>query len=75
MRGGLHARSHTPKRTHTTHTHTNTHTHKHTHARAGDLEPTTGESRRSNKLRIGRYNQHFVDALSMDVNPVEYLLS
>lgn len=41
----------------------------------GDLEPTVGESRRSVKLRIGRYNQHFVDALSMDVNPVEYLLS
>lgn len=43
-------------------------------APAGDLEPTSGESRRSPKLRVGRYNQHFVDALSMDVNPVEYLL-
>mmetsp|Transcript_17779 Transcript_17779/g.53537 ORF Transcript_17779/g.53537 Transcript_17779/m.53537 type:complete len:803 (+) Transcript_17779:248-2656(+) len=40
---------------------------------AGDLEPTHGESRRSQKLRIGRYAQHFVDALQMDDTPVEYL--
>ena len=43
-------------------THTTTHTHTHTHP------PPLAQ------LRIGRYNQHFVDALSMDVNPVEYLL-
>lgn len=42
---------------------------------AGDLEPCVGESRRSHKLRIGRYNQHFVDALAFDENPVEYLLN
>jgi len=42
---------------------------------SGDLTPTEGEGRRSQKLRIGRYNQHFVDALSMDVNPVEYLMT
>lgn len=42
---------------------------------AGDLEPTEGEQRKSHKLRIGRYNQHFVDALSFDTSPVEYLLS
>lgn len=42
---------------------------------AGDLEPTAGESRRSHKLRIGRYNQHFVDALAFDENPVEYLMN
>ncbi|WIA09051.1 hypothetical protein OEZ85_008465 [Tetradesmus obliquus] len=42
---------------------------------SGDLEPTSGESRRSHKLRIGRYNQHFVDALAFDENPVEYLLN
>lgn len=42
---------------------------------SGDLVPTNGEQRRSFKLRIGRYAQHFVDALDMDVNPVEYLLS
>jgi hypothetical protein len=41
----------------------------------GDLEPSTGESRRSHKLRIGRYNQHFVDALAFDENPVEYLMN
>jgi hypothetical protein len=32
---------------------------------AGDLEPTSGDSRRSQKLRIGRYSQHFVDVLAM----------
>ncbi|KAF8072920.1 ABCF4 [Scenedesmus sp. PABB004] len=42
---------------------------------SGDLEPTCGESRRSHKLRIGRYNQHFVDALAFDENPVEYLMN
>lgn len=47
----------------------------HRNNRAGDLEPTSGESRRSHKLRIGRYNQHFVDALAFDENPVEYLMN
>jgi ATP-binding cassette subfamily F protein 1 len=41
---------------------------------AGDLQPTHGEQRRSHKLRVGRYAQHFVDALSFDETPVEYLL-
>ena len=41
---------------------------------AGDLDPTQGEARRSIKLRVGRYAQHFVDALEMDDTPVEYLL-
>ncbi|CAN0879303.1 ABC transporter F family member 4 [Linum grandiflorum] len=41
---------------------------------AGDLVPTEGESRRSQKLRIGRYSQHFVDLLTMDETPVQYLL-
>ncbi|KAH7835452.1 hypothetical protein Vadar_026232 [Vaccinium darrowii] len=41
---------------------------------AGDLVPTEGEVRRSQKLRIGRYSQHFVDLLSMDETPVQYLL-
>eukprot|EP00898_Chlorokybus_atmophyticus_P002690 jgi/Chlat1/3421/Chrsp23S00273 len=41
---------------------------------AGDLTPSTGEMRRSHKLRIGRYSQHFVDVLTMDENPVQYLL-
>lgn len=42
---------------------------------AGDLEPTHGEQRKSHKLRVGRYNQHFVDALAFDVSPVEYLMN
>ena len=42
---------------------------------SGDLVPTAGEQRRSFKLRVGRYAQHFVDALSMDENPVEYLMT
>ncbi|KAL6964502.1 ABC transporter F member 4 [Sarracenia purpurea var. burkii] len=41
---------------------------------AGDLVPTVGEVRRSQKLRIGRYSQHFVDLLTMDETPVQYLL-
>ena len=42
---------------------------------AGDLTPTAGEQRRSHKLRVGRYAQHFVDALKMDETPVDYLLT
>ncbi|KAL6615290.1 hypothetical protein ACP70R_037560 [Stipagrostis hirtigluma subsp. patula] len=41
---------------------------------AGDLTPTEGEVRRSQKLRIGRYSQHFVDLLTMEENAVQYLL-
>ncbi|CAE6076259.1 unnamed protein product [Arabidopsis arenosa] len=41
---------------------------------AGDLVPTEGEMRRSQKLRIGRYSQHFVDLLTMGETPVQYLL-
>lgn len=41
---------------------------------AGDLVPTEGEVRRSQKLRIGRYSQHFVDLLTMEETPVSYLL-
>jgi ATP-binding cassette, subfamily F, member 1 len=41
---------------------------------AGDLTPTAGEQRRSHSLRVGRYAQHFVDALQMDDTPVEYLM-
>ncbi|ESQ45978.1 hypothetical protein EUTSA_v10000736mg [Eutrema salsugineum] len=41
---------------------------------AGDLVPTEGEVRRSQKLRIGRYSQHFVDQLTMGETPVQYLL-
>ncbi|KAL6288613.1 hypothetical protein ACE6H2_006123 [Prunus campanulata] len=38
---------------------------------AGDLVPSEYESQ---KLRIGRYSQHFVDLLTMDETPVQYLL-
>lgn len=38
----------------------------------GQLQPVTGEVRMNRKLRVGRYNQHFVDQLPMDVSPVEY---
>ncbi|KAH9608112.1 hypothetical protein KSS87_018668 [Heliosperma pusillum] len=41
---------------------------------AGDLSPAEGEVRRSQKLRIGRYSQHFVDLLTMNENAVQYLL-
>ncbi|XP_030443840.1 ABC transporter F family member 4 [Syzygium oleosum] len=41
---------------------------------AADLVPTEGEVRRSQKLRIGRYSQHFVDLLTMEETPVQYLL-
>ncbi|XP_021278754.1 ABC transporter F family member 4 [Herrania umbratica] len=41
---------------------------------AGDLVPTEGEVRRSQKLRVGRYSQHFVDLLTMEETPVQYLL-
>ncbi|KAM4072086.1 hypothetical protein ACB094_11G111000 [Castanea mollissima] len=41
---------------------------------AGDLVATNGEVRRSQKLRIGRYSQHFVDLLIMEETPVQYLL-
>lgn len=41
---------------------------------AGDLAPTEGQVRRSQKLRIGQYSQHFVEVLTMEENAVEYLL-
>ncbi|TQE06301.1 hypothetical protein C1H46_008070 [Malus baccata] len=41
---------------------------------AGDLVPSEGEVRRSQKLSIGRYSHHFVDLLTMGETPVEYLM-
>jgi ATP-binding cassette, subfamily F, member 1 len=41
----------------------------------GDLEPSEGEVRRNARLRAGVYNQHFVDRLPMDIDPVAYLRS
>jgi ATP-binding cassette, subfamily F, member 1 len=39
----------------------------------GEVQPTTGEVKRNGRLRMGIYNQHFVDRLPMDVTPVEHL--
>jgi ATP-binding cassette subfamily F protein 1 len=39
----------------------------------GELEPTEGEVRRNPRLRMGIYNQHFVDRLPMSKTPVEYI--
>jgi len=41
----------------------------------GEIHPTTGEVRRNGRLRMGIYNQHFVDRLPMNKTPVEYLRS
>eukprot|EP00941_MAST-03F_sp_MAST-3F-sp1_P005272 g5272.t1 len=40
----------------------------------GDLEPTSGVVNRNNRLRIGRYNQHFADKLPMDKSAVTHLV-
>ena len=39
----------------------------------GELDPPEGEVRRNPRLRVGVYNQHFVDRLPMDEDPVTYL--
>jgi ATP-binding cassette subfamily F protein 1 len=39
----------------------------------GELSPPEGEVRRNPRLRIGVYNQHFVDRLPMEDDPVTYL--
>ena len=39
----------------------------------GEVEPTKGEVRRNPRLRMGIYNQHFVDRLPMNKTPVEHL--
>lgn len=38
-----------------------------------ELKPPEGEIRRNPKLRVGVYNQHFVDRLPMEEDPVTYL--
>jgi ATP-binding cassette subfamily F protein 1 len=40
----------------------------------GVLEPTEGSSTMNRLVRIGRYNQHFVDKLPLERTPVEYLM-
>ncbi|XP_022786413.1 ATP-binding cassette sub-family F member 1-like [Stylophora pistillata] len=39
----------------------------------GELEPAKGDIVRNHRLRIGSYNQHSADQLSMEDSPVEYL--
>mmetsp|Transcript_13849 Transcript_13849/g.15895 ORF Transcript_13849/g.15895 Transcript_13849/m.15895 type:complete len:1261 (-) Transcript_13849:118-3900(-) len=39
----------------------------------GELYPTKGETRRNPRLRMGVYNQHFVDKLPMNKTPIEFL--
>jgi ATP-binding cassette subfamily F protein 1 len=41
----------------------------------GLLNPTKGEIKRNSALRIGYYNQHFVDTLPLDMTPISYLQS
>ena len=39
----------------------------------GEVEPSEGEIQRNPRLRVGIYNQHFVDRLPMEEDPVTYL--
>jgi ATP-binding cassette subfamily F protein 1 len=39
----------------------------------GELKPKEGEVRQNQRLRVGKYSQHFVDVLPMGETPVEYL--
>jgi len=39
----------------------------------GNLTPISGSVFRNGNLKIAYYNQHFIDVLPMDKNPVEYL--
>ena len=39
----------------------------------GEVDPTIGEVKRNPRLRMGIYNQHFVDRLPMNKTPVEHL--
>jgi ATP-binding cassette subfamily F protein 2 len=40
---------------------------------SGELTPTEGMVRPHNRLKIAKFTQHFVDVLSMDVSPLEYM--
>ena len=39
----------------------------------GEIKATTGDVRRNPRLKMGIYNQHFVDRLPMDKTPIEHL--
>jgi len=40
-----------------------------------NLKQTNGDISRNSKLRIGYYNQHFMDILPLDETPIDFLLS
>ena len=40
----------------------------------GQVQPTKGEVKRNPRLRMGTYNQHFIDILPMNKTPIEFLL-
>jgi ATP-binding cassette, subfamily F, member 1 len=39
----------------------------------GEIQATKGDVKRNPRLRMGIYNQHFVDRLPMNVSPIEHL--
>lgn len=39
---------------------------------AGELQPTLGDIRPHGHLKMGRFTQHFVDVLDMDMTPLEF---
>ncbi|KAL7552366.1 hypothetical protein ACHAWF_015600 [Thalassiosira exigua] len=39
----------------------------------GEIQPVKGEVKRNPRLRMGIYNQHFVDRLPMNKTPIEHL--
>lgn len=41
----------------------------------GDLVPVSGNVRPHSKLRVARFNQHFVDVLDLTMSPLEYFRS
>ena len=38
----------------------------------GELQPTSGDIRPHGHLKIGRFTQHFVDVLQLDMTPLEF---
>lgn len=41
---------------------------------AGDIEPTEGVMRRSPHVKVGRYHQHFMETLDMNITPLKWML-
>jgi ATP-binding cassette subfamily F protein 2 len=39
---------------------------------AGELQPTLGDIRPHGHLKLGRFTQHFVDVLDMDITPLDF---